>query len=306
MSTTEQVGFIGLGLMGRGMARCLLRKGHPLTVMANRSREVVDELVAQGAREVATPKDMAQACTVVHICVTGSPEVEAVLRGPNGLFAGARPGLVVMDCSTSNPVSTAQLAQEAAAQGLHFVDAPLSRTPTDAEAGTLDCMVGAAPEVFARVEPLIRCWAAHVVHLGPVGLGHTMKLVNNFVAMGYAALFAEAMALARKAGLSIEQYHAVLGAGRMRSPFYDTFMQWSLNGNDQAHRFSISNAHKDMRYLANLGASLGAATPMQAAVRNSFATMELAGQGERYVPMLADFIAAVNALPPAAAERNAG
>ncbi|MCW5667609.1 MAG: NAD(P)-dependent oxidoreductase [Piscinibacter sp.] len=296
------IGFAGLGLMGRGMARNILAKGWPLVVLAHRRREAVEQLTAQGAREAGTARELAQACDIVHLCVTGSPQVESLVRGPDGLLAGARPGLVIVDCSSSNPVSTLALADEAAARGVHFVDAPLSRTPKEAEAGTLDTMVGAAPEVFARIEPVLRCWAGHIVHLGPVGLGHKMKLINNFVAMGYAALFAEALAIARKAGLSIAQFHAVIGSGRMRSPFYDTFMQWSLAGDENAHRFTISNAHKDMRYLAAMANELGVVNTLQAQVKNSFAAMEAAGQGERFVPMLADFVAALNALPPAAQE----
>ena len=163
-------------------------------------------------------------------------------------------------------------------------------------------MIGAAPEVFARIKPACEAWAQKIVHLGPVGDGHKMKLINNFVAMGYAALFVEALAIARKAGLSIEQFHAVLGSGRMRSGFYDTFMEWSLTGNENAHRFTISNAHKDMRYLASMANEIGAVNALQAQVKNSFAAMEAAGQGDRFVPMLADFVAAMNALPPAAAE----
>ncbi len=298
------IGFIGLGMMGAGMAKNLVTKGYPLVVLGHRKREPVERLKALGAREAASPRELAAQCDIVHLCVTGSPQVEAVVRGENGVLAGARPGLILIDCSTSNPVSTLALAAEAQARGVHFVDAPLSRTPKEAEAGTLDTMVGAAPEIFARIEPVLRCWAGHVVHLGPVGLGHKMKLINNFVAMGYAALYAEALAIARKAGLSVQQFHAVIGSGRMKSPFYDTFMQWSLVGDDNAHRFTIANAHKDMRYLAAMAGELGAVNPIQASVKNSFAAMEAAGQGERYVPMLADFIAALNAVPPAAAERG--
>jgi 3-hydroxyisobutyrate dehydrogenase-like beta-hydroxyacid dehydrogenase len=297
------VGFIGVGLMGAGMAKNLVTKGHPLVILGHRNREPVERLKALGAREATSPRELAASCDVVHLCVTGSPQVEAVMRGEQGLLAGARRGLIVIDCSTSNPVSTLALAAECEARGVHFVDAPLSRTPKEAEAGTLDTMVGAPPEVFARIEPVLRCWAGNVVHLGPVGLGHKMKLVNNFVAMGYAALFAEALAIARKAGLSVAQFHSVIGSGRMRSPFYDTFMQWSLAGDENAHRFTIANAHKDMRYLASMAGELGAVNPIQASVKNSFAAMEAAGQGERYVPMLADFIAALNAVPPAATER---
>jgi len=293
------VGFVGVGLMGHGMAKNLDSKGWPLVVLGHRKREPVEHLKSLGAREAATPRELAAQCEIVHLCVTGSPQVEATLRGPDGLLAGAAPGTVIIDCSTSNPVSTLALAEEAKARGVHFVDAPLSRTPKEAEAGTLDTMVGAEPEVFARIEPVLRAWAGNVVHLGPVGLGHKMKLINNFVAMGYAALFSEALAIARKSGLTVEQFHSVIGSGRMRSPFYDTFMQWTLAGDENAHRFTIANAHKDMRYLAAMANEAGAVNLLQPQVKNMFAAMQAAGQGERFVPMLADFIAGLNGLAPA-------
>lgn len=293
------IGFIGVGLMGHGMAKNIVTKGYPLVVMGHRNREPVEHLVSLGAKEAKTAREVATACDIVHLCVTGSTQVEALVRGPDGLLAGAKPGMVIIDCSTSNPVSTLALAAEARAAGVAFADAPLSRTPKEAEAGTLDTMVGADPETFARIEPVLRCWAGLVVHLGPVSLGHKMKLVGNFVAMGYAALYSEAIAISRKAGLSIEQFHSVIGAGRMRSPFYDTFMQWSLVGDENAHRFTISNAHKDMRYLASMANELGIVNGIQAQVKNSFAAMEAAGKGDKFVPMLADFIAGVNGLPPA-------
>ena len=302
MNDKPKIGFIGVGLMGHGMAKNLVTKGYPLVLMGHRNREPVEHLVSLGAHEAKTARDVAAACDIVHLCVTGSPQVEALMRGADGLLAGARKGLIVIDCSTSNPVSTLALAAEAQAAGVTFVDAPLSRTPKEAEAGTLDTMVGADDATFARIEPVLRCWAGNVVHLGPVGLGHKMKLVNNFVAMGYAALFAEALAISRKAGLSIEQFHSVLGSGRMRSPFYDTFMQWSLMQDENAHRFTISNAHKDMRYLASMANELGMVSPLQAQVKNGFAAMEAAGQGERFLPMLADFVASINALPPSSEE----
>ena len=297
------IGFIGLGLMGHGMAKNIVTKGYPLVVMGHRNRTPVEHLVSLGAREARTPREVAQACDIVHLCVTGSPQVESVIRGPDGVAAADKPGLIVIDCSTSNPVSTLALGDELRARGMTLVDAPLSRTPKEAEEGTLDTMVGADAQTFATIEPVLRCWAGNVVHLGPLGLGHKMKLINNFVAMGYAALFAEALAIARKAGLSIEQFHSVIGSGRMRSPFYDTFMKWSVEGDPNAHKFTIANAHKDMRYLASMANEAGAVNPMQSAVKNSFAAMEAAGQGDRYVPMLADFVAAQSGLPPAT-QRN--
>ena len=290
------IGFIGVGYMGQGMAKNLVTKGYELVVMGHRNRAPVERLKGLGAREVATAREMAAQCDIIHLCVTGSPEVEAVLQGENGVLAGGRPGLIVIDCSTSNPVSTLAMGQLLKARGMTLVDAPLSRTPKEAEAGTLDTMVGADPETFARIEPVLRCWAANVVHLGPLGLGHKMKLINNFIAMGYAALYSEALAVARKGGLTPEQFHSVLGAGRMRNGFYDTFMKWTLEHDENAHLFTISNAHKDMRYFASMANELGALTPMQAMVKNCFAAMDAAGQGSRFVPMLADFVAEQNGL----------
>lgn len=292
------IGFIGVGLMGAGMAKNIVTKGYPLVIMGHTNREPVERLKQLGATEAKTPRELAAQCDMVHLCVTGSPQVEAVMNGPDGIFASGKKGLIIIDCSTSNPVSTMALAEAATLHGMSFIDAPLGRTPNEAEAGTLDTMVGADPVTFAKVKPVLECWAGNVVHLGAVGLGHKMKLINNFIAMGYAALFSEALGIARKAGLSKEQFHAVIGSSRMRNGFYDTFMKWTMEGDESAHRFTISNAHKDMRYLSSLANEIGALHPIQAMVKNSFAGMEAAGQAQRYVPMLADFVATLNGLEP--------
>ncbi len=296
--TKPVIGFIGVGLMGAGMAKNILTKGYPLVIMGHTNREPVERLKKLGATEATSPKELAAKVDILHLCVTGSPQVEAIMNGPDGIFASGKKGLVVIDCSTSNPVSTMALAESAQAHGITLIDAPLGRTPAEAEAGTLDTMVGADQATFDKVKPILDCWAGNVVHLGPVGLGHKMKLINNFIAMGYAALYSEAIGIARKAGLSKEQFHAVVGSSRMRNGFYDTFMKWTMEGDENAHRFTISNAHKDMRYLSSLANEVGALHPIQAMVKNSFAGMEAAGQAQRYVPMLADFVAIQNGLPP--------
>ena len=296
--TKPVIGFIGVGLMGAGMAKNILTKGYPLVIMGHTNREPVERLKKLGATEATSPKELASKVDVLHLCVTGSPQVEAIMNGPDGIFASGKKGLIVIDCSTSNPVSTMALAESAQAHGMTLIDAPLGRTPAEAEAGTLDTMVGADQATFDKVKPILDCWAGNVVHLGPVGLGHKMKLINNFIAMGYAALYSEAIGIARKAGLSKEQFHAVVGSSRMRNGFYDTFMKWTMEGDENAHRFTISNAHKDMRYLSSLANEVGALHPIQAMVKNSFAGMEATGQAQRYVPMLADFVAIQNGLPP--------
>ena len=296
--TKPVIGFIGVGLMGAGMAKNILTKGYPLVIMGHTNREPVERLKKLGATEATSPKELAAKVDILHLCVTGSPQVEAIMNGSEGIFASGKKGLIVIDCSTSNPVSTMALAESAQAHGMTLIDAPLGRTPAEAEAGTLDTMVGADQATFDKVKPILDCWAGNVVHLGPVGLGHKMKLINNFIAMGYAALYSEAIGIARKAGLSKEQFHAVVGSSRMRNGFYDTFMKWTMEGDENAHRFTISNAHKDMRYLSSLANEVGALHPIQAMVKNSFAGMEAAGQAQRYVPMLADFVAIQNGLPP--------
>ncbi|MEY4466551.1 MAG: hypothetical protein RIR21_344 [Pseudomonadota bacterium] len=296
--TKPVIGFIGVGLMGAGMAKNILTKGYSLVIMGHTNREPVERLKKLGATEATSPKELASKVDIVHLCVTGSPQVEAIMNGPDGIFASGKKGLIVIDCSTSNPVSTMALSESAQAHGMTLIDAPLGRTPAEAEAGTLDTMVGADQATFDKVKPILDCWAGNVVHLGPVGLGHKMKLINNFIAMGYAALYSEAIGIARKAGLSKEQFHAVIGSSRMRNGFYDTFMKWTMDGDENAHRFTISNAHKDMRYLSSLANEVGALHPIQAMVKNSFAGMEAAGQAQRYVPMLADFVAIQNGLPP--------
>lgn len=296
--TKPTIGFIGVGFMGHGMAKNIVESGYPLVTMAHRKRDAVDDLIGRGATEAKSPKEIAEQSDIIHLCVTGSPQVEANIRGENGLLAGLRPGAIIIDCSTSDPVSTLTLKAEIEAAGGHLADAPLARTPKEAWEGTLDTMVGASPEVFEKIKPVLDTWAGVVVHLGEVGLGHKMKLLNNFLAMGYGALYSEALAIARLSGLTPEQFDSVIRPGRLSNGFYETFMKWTLEHDENAHKFAISNGHKDMRYLTNLCTALGAVNPVQSAVKNSYAAMEAAGEGDHYVPMLADFIARQNGIDP--------
>lgn len=295
-ATKESVGFIGVGLMGQGMARNLVDKGFPLTVMGHRNRKPVEELVAAGAKEAKTPKELASDATIIFLCVTGSAQVEAVVNGPDGIVVGARPGTVIVDCSTSDPTVTVRIAQELEARGLHLADAPLGGTPAQAALGQLSAMVGTTPEIFARIKPAIEAWAQKVVHLGPVGDGHKMKLLNNFLSMGYAAIYAEALALAQKIGITPQTFDSVLRGSRMDCGFYQTFMQYVLERDRDAHKFTLINALKDVRYLESVANAAGVPNPIGSAVKNSFATAVAAGKGDDYVPMLSDWVASQNGL----------
>jgi len=293
--TKERIGFIGVGLMGHGMAGNLVDKGWPLIVMAHRNRNAVEDLKKRGATEAATPRKLAEQSDIVVLCVTGSPQVQAVIQGPDGLAAAGKP-LLIVDCSTSDPSVTVRLAQELAPSGITLIDAPLSRTPADAKAGTLDVMVGGDPDVITRAEPVLRAFAGRVVHTGPTGTGHTMKLLNNFLSMGYAALYSEALALGAKAGLSAQTFDAVIRNGRMDCGFYQTFFRWVLDRDPNAHKFTLYNALKDLTYPASFAYSVALATPVGAAARNSFATAVNIGRGDDYVPMLSDVVAEINGI----------
>lgn len=289
----DRVGFIGLGSMGSGMAANLLAKGWPLTVWAHRSREALERLVKDGAAEANTPRALAEASEAVVLCVTGSREVEALVNGPDGIAAAGKP-LLLIDCSTSNPSSTVQLAGQLGAQGIVLVDAPLARTPKEAAEGKLDVMAGGPDEAFARARPILEAFAARVIHTGPTGSGHTMKLLNNFISMGYSAIYSEALTLGMKAGLTPRVFDSVIRGSRMDCGFYQAFFEFVLNRNENAQRFAMANALKDMTYLASFAQAAGVANPIGAAVRNGFATAVATGHGEKFVPALSDVIAGLN------------
>ena len=236
---------------------------------------------------------MAEACDIVVLCVTGSPQVEALVEGPDGLAAAKKP-LTIVDCSTSEPASTRRLAAALEPHGITFLDAPLGRTPKDAWEGTLDVMVGGDEAAVARVRPVLDTFAGRVIPTGPVGTGHTMKLLNNFLSMGYAALYSEALMVGAKAGLAPKTFDSVVRGGRMDCGFYQTFFKYVIERDRDAHKFALSNGLKDVTYLASFAQNLQVANPIGAAVRNSFAAAVAAGHGQDYVPMLSDFVAAAN------------
>jgi 3-hydroxyisobutyrate dehydrogenase-like beta-hydroxyacid dehydrogenase len=295
MTEKISVGFVGIGLMGHGMAKNIVEKGYPLTTLAHRNRAPLEDLLGRGAVEAADLADLARRSDVVFLCLTGSPEVASVV---NGLKGGLRPGSVVVDCSTGEPAVTERLAGELAEMGVDYADAPLGRTPKEAWAGTLDCMVGAEPQVFARTRPVIATWAGKIVHIGGVGDGHRMKLINNFLSLGYGALYAEALTLAQKVGISVQTFDSVIRGGRMDCGFYQTFMGYAVDGNREAHKFTLRNALKDMRYLEAMANAATMTTPLSSAIKNSYAAaVATGGDGpEDYVPHLPDYIARLNGL----------
>lgn len=282
------IGFVGAsGLMGHGMAKHLLAKGHALKLTVNQRRDTVADLVHSGAEVVASHAALASACDVVFICVTGSPQVESVVLGETGLLAGAHAGLLIVDSSTSEPASTAMLRQRCQALGVVLVDAPLSRTPVEAEAGRLNVMVGAEPAVFAQLEPVIRCFAENVFHMGGPGSGHTIKLLNNFIAQSICTATAEAFAVGQRAGIDLNKLVELISLGPVNNGLFQA-MAKTLKGDMKGLLFELDNARKDVRYYTHLAEGVSVPSVMGQAVHQSLSIASALGHGKKFVPSLVE------------------
>lgn len=284
----QKIGFIGAsGLMGHGMAKNLRAKGHPLALTVHRRPERVADLLALGATQAASPAELARGADIVFLCVTGTPQVEAAVTGPGGLLEGAARGLVIVDCSTSEPESTNRLRERCAAQGVAFVDAPLARGPADAEAGRLNVMVGANDATFAALLPVLKCFAENVIHVGGPGAGHVIKLLNNFIAQAICTATAEAFAVAQKAGCEPRKLVELISAGMVNSGIFQT-MAKTLDGELGALKFELDYARKDVRYYTHLAESLNVPTVVGEAVHQSLALASALGHGHKFVPSLVE------------------
>ena len=275
----NKIGFIGLGLMGHGMAKNLLKKGHPLSFLVHRNRANLADLLDLGGKEVSSPKELMSGSDVVILCVTGTPQVEANVYG--GLLEGARRGQIVIDCSTAMPESTDRIRADFDEKGVRFVDAPLARTPQHAEDGKLNCMVGADDKTFAEVKPVLEKFCENIFHVGGPGTGHRIKLVYNFVAMGHAAICCEALSACSRVGLSLENFFQLVSAGGANSNMFQMVVPKALKGDFTGLMFTLGNAKKDIDYYQHMVSG-----PMGAALHQVLVQANALGLGEKFVPSL--------------------
>ncbi len=289
MIAKQRIGIVGAGMMGHGIAKNLVEKGFPLAVRGHRSRAPIDDLVGRGATEVKTNADLARASDIVILCVTGAPQVEEVMFGPEGVASAARPGTIVVDTSTSEPATTAKMREALAKRDVRFVDAPLARTPVEAEQGRLNTMVGADDATFAELKPVFAAYCENIVHAGPPGHGIVLKLINNFIAQAICTATAEALATAAKSGLSIRKLHEVISAGAVNSGLFQMIVGRMLENGDLAGlKFTIVNATKDLRYYTHFTESMMIPSVMGEAVHQSLVTANALGFGDKYVPSLVE------------------
>ncbi|XWN31880.1 MAG: NAD(P)-dependent oxidoreductase [Devosia sp.] len=291
MTNKPAIGFIGLGLMGSAMVERLQSLGYTMTVIANKSRTNVEAAVARGASEAKTARELAEASDIVMLCMDTSASVEARMNGADGVIRGLREGALVIDFGTSLPGSTLQLGEAVAAAGGRYMDAPLGRTPAHAVDGKLNIMAAGAEADFAEVEPVLRDVGENVFHVGPLGSGHTLKLINNFFAMTTACAMSEAFAMADQAGLSRQTVYDVMSAGPLKSGMMDFIKANAIEGRPDDLAFSIANASKDVGYYSSMADGLGVPSLMSGAAKGALGIAKASGRGDDYVPQMVDFFA---------------
>lgn len=278
------VGLIGAGMMGHGMAANLLKAGHQVTVIAHRNRAPVENLVAKGAHEATSLAEIAQA-EVILLCVTTSKVVEDTIRQ---LKPHLRTGQIIMDAGTSAPAATKELAHGLADLGVAYADIPLTGGPEQAEQGALGVLCGATPETFARIQPLLACFATTIRHFGPPGSGHTAKLISNYLVTGMVALVAEAFGAARAATIDWKDLYEVMLNGSGNSGVLRKMVEPALKGDFDGYRFALANAAKDIGYYAELAEGLGCNSKLTESVAEVFARAVETGHGGRNVSHLLD------------------
>jgi 3-hydroxyisobutyrate dehydrogenase-like beta-hydroxyacid dehydrogenase len=286
----KTIGMAGIGMMGHGIAVNILKRGYPMILLEHPGNQPLDGLKDAGAKTEASAAALGAGSDVIILCVTGSPEVEDVVLRPGGLLEGLRPGAIVIDCSTAIPASTLRIALAVEETGGHFLDAPMTRTPQEAAEGRLNLIVGGAPAVFELCKPLLECFAENITLAGPVGTGHRLKLLHNFVSLGFSAVLAEAAACAERSGIDPHVFAAVLAAGGGEGAILRRLRPYIESGDGSGFRFSISNALKDMSYYTAMAGEAGAVSGMADAARRTYADALEAGPGNSTVPELVSIL----------------
>jgi 3-hydroxyisobutyrate dehydrogenase-like beta-hydroxyacid dehydrogenase len=290
-SMKQQIGMVGIGLMGHGIASNIVKHGYPLTVLEHAGNQPLDALKAAGARTQASAAALAAGADVVILCVTGTPQVEAVLLGEGGVLQGLRPGTVVIDCSTAIPSSTERVAQAVLQAGGRFLDAPMTRTPKEAAEGRLNLLVGGDAALFDECRPLLACFAENITHAGPIGAGHRMKLLHNYVSLGFVALLAEAAACAERAGVAPEVLVDVLAKGGGGGIALERLKPYLLTKDASGLRFAMANAQKDLGYYTAMASDSGAARAIAEGVHQTYARAAREGDPQALVPELVALLA---------------
>lgn len=285
-----QIGFIGIGVMGRPMTLNLLKAGHHVTIFARHpEKSEVQEVLQAGAKQAPSPRAVAMVSDMVITALPNSPQVEEVVAGEQGILSGARKGLIIIDMSTIAPAMSRKLSELAAAQGAHFLDAPVSGGSQGAINGTLTIMVGGEQEIFEQARPVLEAMGKkeNILHVGPSGAGEIVKIVNNALCGAIAASTAEAFVMGVKAGADVETMTRIISVSTGGSwQLANQFAQRAFNGNFQPG-FMTDLLHKDLGLALEMAAENQTTLPMTALTRQMYEMVRAAGYGrEDYTSLL--------------------
>jgi 3-hydroxyisobutyrate dehydrogenase len=269
---SEKIGYIGLGIMGQGMARNLLKAGFTLSVW-NRTASKAEALAAEGATAKATPAEVAAASDIILVCVSDTPDVEAVILGENGVIHGAKAGSLVIDCSTISPQATTAIAEKLAAKGVQMLDAPVSGGSEGAAKGTLSIMIGGAAEDVTRAMPVFQAMGKTITHVGGTGAGQTVKLVNQVLVVGNCLAMCEALLLAQAGGVDLKKTYDAISQGAAGSWMFTNRAPQIIN-RDWRPGFMVSLQQKDLRLVLEAADQLGVPLPGTSLIFNLYRTIE--------------------------------
>ena len=278
-----QLGFIGIGVMGRPMTLNLLKAGHSVTIYARHPEKAeVQEVIQAGAKPAPSPRAVAIASEIIFTMVPNSPQVQEVVTGPQGLLEGARKGLIIVDMSTIAPTVSRQMAEAAKARGVHFLDAPVSGGSQGAINGTLSIMVGGEQEIFEQVRPVFEAMGKKesIFYVGGNGSGEVVKLINNLLAANIAAAIAETFVLGVKAGGDVDTIAKIVGASTGASwQLANQFPLRAFNGSFKPG-FMTDLMHKDLGLGLDLAAELQSPLPLSGLTRQMYEMARAAGYGQ--------------------------
>ena len=285
--TKPVIGFIGLGLMGGNMVECLQKNGFKPIVM-DLNKEAVAAVVARGATEASSAKELAAASDIVMLCLTTSAVVEKLVYAEDGILAGIKEGAVLIDFGTSIPSTTRKIGADLAKKGAGMIDAPLGRTPAHAKDGLLNIMASGKKETFDKVKPVLDVQGENIFYLGGLGAGHTTKLINNFVGMTTVCAMSQAFAVADRAGVDRQQLWEIMSTGPSSSPFMQFCKNYAVDGVSDLG-FSIANANKDLGYFVKMVEDLGTRAQIAEGTSSNLQAAFDAGMGDGNVPEIFDY-----------------
>ncbi len=272
-----KVGFVGLGGMGRGLVKNMLKHGVPVSVL-DLDAAAVARAVEQGAEAADSLLDLAGDCDVLGLCVTTAEAVQELTLGSEGALSCMKPGSILLDHTTTSPDHVDRMNAACAAAGVAYAEAPMTRTPMHADRGEVNVLFGGAAELLERLGPLFDCYAENVFHVGPAGHAIRLKLIHNYIAFANVASWCEGFALAAKEGLDMDKVIGIISAAGGKSGMMDLYGQKTLE-RDFTPYMSLANAEKDVRYYANWAAAAGLPPLLAEAVQQTYARALEAGHG---------------------------